>query len=101
VARRSRNQITKELAIKIVKKLDAVNESDPNDEHDTYVVYHEQRMVGSFGIRRSSQKNKGHDHIPRELRVGPNFARLLGQCPKSKTDYLVKIGELKEPDDAE
>jgi hypothetical protein len=101
VVRRSRNQITKELAIKIVGKLQAVNESESGDEHDTYVVYHEQRIVSSFGIRRSSRKNKGHDHIPKELGVGPSFAKLLGQCPKSKTDYLVRIGELEEPADAE
>lgn len=101
MARRSRNQITKELALKIVRKLEAVDESDPSDEHDTYVVYARDRMVSTFGIRRSSQKNKGHDHIPRELGVGPNFAKLLGQCPKSKADYLVRIGEQELPADAQ
>jgi hypothetical protein len=93
VPRRSHTQITKELALKIVKKLDAVNVSDPGDEHDTYFVYHNGRMVASFGIRRSSQKNKGHDHIPKELQVGPNFAKQLAQCTKSKADYLRQIGE--------
>ena len=91
--RRSHNQITKELALKIAKKLDAVNESDPGDEHDNYNVYHDGRLVVSFGIRRSSQKDKGHDHIPGELQVGPNFAKQLAQCTKSKRDYLEQIGE--------
>ena len=94
--RQSHNQITKELALRIVKKLDAVNVSDSGDEHDTYFVYHNNRMVASFGIRRSSQKNKGHDHIPKELQVGPNFAKQLAQCTKSKTDYLRQIGEIGE-----
>ena len=100
MARISRVQITKELALKIAVKLEAVNESDCGDEHDIYVVYHGQRMVSSFGVRRSSRKSQGHDHIPRELGVGPNFAKLLGQCPKSKRDYLLKIGELEEAPDA-
>jgi hypothetical protein len=86
-------QITKELALKIVKKLKAENESDPSDEHDLYTVYDGTNvLVASFGVRRSSQKDKGHDHIPRELQVGPNFAKGLANCPKSRNDYLRKIG---------
>jgi len=100
MARRSRNQITKELALKIVRKLEAVDVSDSGDEHDTYFVYHDNRVVASFGIRRSSKKDMGHDHIPRELHVGAHFAKLLARCPKTRDDYLVKIGELAAPDDA-
>jgi hypothetical protein len=99
VPRRSRAQITKELAIKIAKKLEAVNESDPGDEHDMYAVYHNDRLVAAFGVRRSSQRDKGHDHIPRELHVGPNFAKQLGQCTKYKPDYLKKIGEIETSGD--
>ncbi|MCX7424045.1 MAG: hypothetical protein NTW96_00150 [Planctomycetia bacterium] len=104
MTRRSGNQITKELAVKIVRKLGAVEQSDPGDAHDNYVVYHDGREVASFGIRRSSQRNKGHDHIPKELRVGTNFAKQLGQCPKSKKDYLDhlrSIGELDPPEPQE
>jgi hypothetical protein len=97
MVRKSRNQVTKDLALKIVKKLKAVDESLPGDAHDTYGVYHNQVRVSSFGVRRSSQKDIGHDHIPLELRVGPNFAKQLGQCPKSREDYLRKIGELDQP----
>lgn len=88
--RRSRNQITKELAKKIVDKLEAVKAG--TGAHDEYVVYHEGEAIASFGIRHSSQKNKGHDYIPGELGVGPNFAKQLGQCPKSRKDYLLKLG---------
>ena len=93
--RRSRNQITKELSLKIAKKLDAVDVSEPGDEHDTWAVFHGEKLVATFGIRRSSQKNKGHDHVPHELQVGPNFARQLAQCTKDKDDYLKLIGELE------
>ncbi len=98
MVRRSRNQITKDLALKIVKKLNAVDESLPGDAHDTYGVYHNEVRVSSFGVRRSSQKDIGHDHVPVELRVGPHFAKELGQCPKSREDYLRKIGELDPPE---
>lgn len=91
--RQSRNQITKELAIKIAKKLEATNVSDSGDEHDTYAVFHKDKLVATFGIRRSSQKNRGHDHIPKELQIGPNFAKQLGQCTKQKPEYLQRIGE--------
>ena len=94
MSRRSHNQITKELAIKIVKKLEAADITDPGDEHDEYAVYGTTgKLVRTFGIRRSSRKNQGHDHIPKELGVGPNFAKQLGACTKYKPEYLAIIGE--------
>jgi hypothetical protein len=94
----SGRQITKELAMKIVKKLKANDESDRGAVHSLYTVYDGQNMlVASFGIRRASEKDKGHDHIPRELQVGPNFAKGLANCPKSRNDYLRKINAA--PDD--
>jgi len=92
--RRSSNQITNELAKKIVKKLKAKKEN--SGPHDQYVVYHNDEAVAAFGMRHSSQKNKGHDHIPGELGVGPNFAKQLGQCPKSREDFLKELGLLEE-----
>ncbi|MGD0898553.1 MAG: hypothetical protein ABR915_12000 [Thermoguttaceae bacterium] len=97
--RRSRNQITKELALKIVAKLGAEKVAAPNAAHDPYEVYHEGKLVAQFGIRHSSQKNKGHDYIPGELGVGTRFAKELGWCPKSRDDYLVAIGEMDNPGD--
>ena len=99
--RRSRNQITKELALKILSKLKAEAITIRSDVHDVYGVFHNDQMVKSFGVRRSSQKNKGHDHIPTELGVGPNFAKQLAQCPKSRDDFLRRIGELPEEDAGE
>ena len=89
--RRSRNQITKELALAIVDKLGAENHG--GSSHDQYVVYDDDdEAVALFSIRRGSQKNKGHDYIPGEIGVGPNFAKQLARCTKSRNDYLKKLG---------
>jgi hypothetical protein len=63
------NVITREHAEKIVKKLQAVNESTKNSAHDTYVVYHNDVEIASFGIRRGSKKDIPHGHIPDELHI--------------------------------
>ena len=62
--------ITKELALKIVKKLKAkvVTRAKP---HDIALVDHEGKMVASFGIRRGSRKDQGHDHIPHQIFLRP------------------------------
>jgi hypothetical protein len=80
--------ITKELAEEIAKKLQAVCNAKPNRPHDLYVVYHEGRRIAQFGIRRSSRKDQGHDHIPGEIHVSPNQARLLGQCPMTREEWV-------------
>ena len=79
--------ITKELAIKIAKKLKAevITESTA---HDMAYVHHEGRLVASFGIRRAANKDKGHDHVPQAIHLGPHQARLLGQCPMSRNEWI-------------
>ncbi|GAB5513729.1 MAG: hypothetical protein Rhob2KO_14540 [Rhodopirellula baltica] len=93
MGRKSSTQITKQLAIKIIKKLKAVDITQDGDAHDEYGVYHEGMLIATFGLRRGSRPGSGHDHIPRELGVGPNFAKGLANCPKSRDQYLVEIGE--------
>ncbi len=78
--------ITKELADKIAKKLKAAFFS--SGAHDIACVFHNDKIIASFGIRRGSEKDKGHDHIPRDLHIGPNKARLLGQCPMSRDEWI-------------
>jgi hypothetical protein len=80
--------ITKELAQKIVKKLDAVR-LQSGGAHDIFGVWEGGFLIASFGMRRGSEKDMGHDHIPNDLHVGPNFAKGLAQCPKSRDDWLV------------
>jgi hypothetical protein len=70
--------ITKELAERIAAKLQAVSHPKKNRPHDLYCIYYEGRLIAHFGIRRASRKDQGHDHVPGQIRVSPNQARLLG-----------------------
>jgi hypothetical protein len=85
--------ITKELALSIAEKLGAIRRSDSNRPHDLYVIYHAGRRVAQFGVRRASQKDKGHDHVPGEIHLSPHKARLLGQCPMSKEQWVTEMIE--------
>src|SRR5438093_704188 len=79
--------ITKELAEKIVRKLGAVR-LQSGGAHEIYGVLENGVLIASFGLRRGSEKEKGHDHIPNDLHVGPGFAKALAQCTKSKKEWL-------------
>jgi hypothetical protein len=79
-------QITKRLALAIVKKLGANLEAKRS--HDYAKVYHNGKLIALFGIRRGSSVEQGHDHIPSALNISPHQARLLGQCPLSKQEWL-------------
>jgi hypothetical protein len=52
------------------------------------MVFHEGLCIAMFGIRRGSEKDLGHDHISRDLHLGPSKARLLAQCPLTREDWL-------------
>lgn len=94
MGRRSRTQITKELALKIVKKLKAENTTDPNAAHDEYTFFYEGEPIAIIGIRRGSRKNLGHDHVPKDMNVGTGFAKQFAHCHKSVKDFLEKRGVL-------
>jgi len=79
--------ITKELALKIAKKLNA-RIRHTTKAHDIAEIFHQGRLIATFGIRRGSNKNLGHDHIPQQIFIGARDARLLGQCPMSKEQWL-------------
>jgi hypothetical protein len=79
--------ITKELADNIAKKLKAKVQKQ-GKKHDIFTVYHEGKMVAHFGIRRGARKDLGHDYIPNQIFLRPRDARLLGQCPLSREDWV-------------
>jgi hypothetical protein len=79
--------ITKELAKKIAEKLQT-KMVKTGGVHDIALIYHNGVLIADFGIRRASEKDKGHDHVPKAIFVGPGFAKLLGQCPKSREDWI-------------
>lgn len=80
--------ITRELAEKIRDKLCDVNMTRPNSVHDVWGISYGNKIVGRVSIRRGSEKDKGHDHIPREINVSTGFAKQIGICTKDLADYL-------------
>lgn len=84
--------ITKELALKIKDKLGAVPLTTKNDVHDMYGVFHNDRLIASFGIRRGSKKDAGHDHVQKALNVSTGFAKQIGICKRYLEDYLTHLG---------
>lgn len=81
-------QITKEMALKIVKKLKAKNISRKSSAHDEYGLEHDGRIVVVLGIRRGSEKDKGHDHLLNDLFLNAHHAKNLANCPLSREEYL-------------
>ena len=79
--------ITKELAKKIAAKLRATI-TKGQGAHDLAEVWHEGMLIASFGLRRGSEKDKGHDHVPSEIFVNAFFAKQLAQCPKSRSQWI-------------
>jgi hypothetical protein len=79
--------ITKELALKIAKKLGA-KISTAGKAHDLAMIFHEEKLIASFGIRRGSSRDQGHDHISKDLHLSPSKARLLAQCPLTPEKWL-------------
>ena len=85
--------ITKELALRIVKKLKAKMHTRPDRPHDLACVFEGGKLIAQFGIRRGSNKEQGHDHIPDQLFVRPRDAKLLGQCPLSREAWVKILTE--------
>jgi hypothetical protein len=87
------SQITKQMALNIVKKLGATATARPKKRHEWVEVRHEGRVVAMFGIRRGSGKDIPHDHIPSQLYLRPRQARLLGECPMTREAWLRIMAE--------
>ena len=69
--------------------------------HDLAVIRHKGQVIAQFSIRHGSEKGLGHDFIPRDLHLSPRNARLLGQCPLQREDYIQLLAErglIREPD---
>src|SRR5947209_5680915 len=85
--------ITKELALKIVSKLGAKLIPCKSKAHDLYAVEYQGRIIATISVRRGSEKDKGHDHIPRDLHISPNQAKRLGQCSWKADDFFKELKE--------
>lgn len=94
---------TKGDAENIGDKLKAVYEEGRN--HTIAIFYYKGARILSFGIRRGSRKDQGHDYLPRQLHLTPRHTRRLADCPMSLREY---VGLLKnkgiippDPDETE
>jgi hypothetical protein len=85
--------IDKELAYKIVKKLNAEIDIKPGRPHDLARVYEGGKLIARFGLRRGSKKSEGHDHIPNSLFISPRQAKDLALCPMSRNQWLQVLQE--------
>jgi hypothetical protein len=82
--------ITKEHARKIARKLGAQIDRS-GKAHDLACVYHNGRLVATFGIRRGSKKDLGHGHIPGDLHLRPHDALRLANCPLSREAWIAML----------
>lgn len=97
-----RSPITRDVAEAIAKKLGAeIDASTPN--HVLAYVYFNGRVVASFGIRRTSKRDKGHGHVPREISANQKFALELGRCTKYRDDWIELMKEklIIDPEETE
>lgn len=86
-------QINKQTAETIVKKLKGVLRKN-TQAHDLYEIYsNDGILITQIGIRRGSNKDQGHGHIPNQLHISFHDTKLMGACFIQKNDW---IGMLKD-----
>ncbi|MFN2476451.1 MAG: hypothetical protein ABR526_08950 [Chthoniobacterales bacterium] len=83
--------ITKQHALAIAKKLKATMREEK--AHAYADIFHGEKLVAWFGIRRGSRKDQGHGHIQNDLYVNPYQARLLAACPLTRDQWLKIMDE--------
>ncbi|MBM3996594.1 MAG: hypothetical protein FJ303_20940 [Planctomycetes bacterium] len=81
--------------MKIAKKLHA--QPDPTTRkgrpHIDFFVSYQGRVVARFGIRRGSEKDKGHDYIPKLIHLTPHEAKPFAQCTLSYDFWVDRLRE--------
>src|SRR2546425_423892 len=78
--------LTKAHALDIAKKLRADIRS--KSAHDLAVIVHNGKRIAQFGIRRGSNRNQGHNHIPNGVHLNAHDTLLLAQCSISADEWL-------------
>lgn len=86
--------ITKQHAEAIATKLGADIRAKKGRAHDLAVVYHDEVRIATFGIRRGSKKDLGHDHIPGALHLSPHDCRLLAECEITLDEWIERLRRL-------
>jgi len=85
--------ITKELALRIVKKLEATPLKSSSKAHDEYLVQEDGIQIAILSVRRSSNKEIGHDYFKNDLHISPHQAKELGQCPWKRPQFIAFMRE--------
>ncbi len=84
--------LTKEHARGLATKLGAEIRTK-RKAHDLAIVYEDGIRIGQFGIRRGSQSNLGHDHLPNALHLSPRECLELVRCSLTREDWIAKLRE--------
>jgi hypothetical protein len=92
------NPLTKEVAEKALRKLNARDVTPKGAPHPIFAVYHGDQLVATTGLRHSSKKDILVPHAKRDLRVNAGFVLELAHCTKYLSDWLRRIGILAEND---
>lgn len=81
--------LTKEHADAIARKLKATIK--PGSAHDLAVIEYNGRRIAQFGIRRGSNKDQGHDHLPGSLHLSAHDTMGLARCPLSFEEWIERM----------
>jgi hypothetical protein len=81
--------INRELAEVIANKLGG--ERKDKTRHIWVTIRHNGVLIAQFGIRRGSDKELGHDHIPAQIHLHKRQAKLLGQCTMSQQEWIEEM----------
>jgi hypothetical protein len=87
------NVITRQHADQIARKLEAREEAGRKKsggarEHISFVVSHEGVEIAWFGVRRGSNKEQPHGHIPKDLSLSTHQCRRLADCTIDREGYI-------------
>jgi hypothetical protein len=92
--------LTRQVAEKALRKLEARDETPKGAAHPIFAIYHEGALVARTGLRRSSNRDIPVPHVKQDLRVSTPFVLGLARCPITKRQWLQELG-LVPPDQQE
>jgi hypothetical protein len=78
--------ITRSDAESIAKKLNASIQN--RTRHQQVIVWYQNQVVARYGIRRGSNRDSGHGHIPGQLHISPRETKRLAICTLDRDTYF-------------
>jgi hypothetical protein len=61
--------------------------------HDIYTFSYRGQSIGRFGIRHGSNRNEGHNFVPRQLHLSQREGYDFAQCDISLDEYIDLLQE--------